>query len=127
MINPAERTTLPVMIVTILVVFWVVFGSRPARGGYDECEFGNHVIVISKLSGLKGMVVTHHRNDTDNLCAKNCGYDVRFVTESGWIYTIEKMRPYELEWPSEPKTETPPAQETTPTPPISVQNLDFGG
>ena len=97
--------------------------ASPALAGYDECVFDNSKIVKSQLSGLRGMVVSHWRNDDDNKVAKNCRYDVRFVTDTGWVYTIEKMRPYELVWPKK-ETETQLPSVTSIDDPL--KGLNFG-
>ncbi len=95
-----------------------------ASAGYPECEYNNSKVVQSRLTGLKGMVVSHHRTDQDELVPRNCRYDIRFVTDSGWVYTIEKMRPYEIKWPPKEPTVT-----ISPVPPrpTGVEGLDFGG
>ncbi len=99
------------------------FLASPASAGYKECEYDNSKTVVSRLSGLEGMVVAHWRADPDELIPRNCRYDVRFVTDTGWVYTIEKMVPYEIRWPTEKPTVAPPS---TPAKSL-VEGLDFGG
>lgn len=99
-----------------------------AQAGYEECEyFENGGFVRSKLSGLKGMVVSHWRTAKENEepTPGGCRFSVRFVTESGWVYTIEKMRPYELEkWKDRPELVRHPR--TAGDPKDYIGNLDFG-
>ncbi len=117
----------------LLILAAMLFLAGPALAGYGECEgYSNGTYVAAKLSGLKGMVVNHHRPGKP-YTADNCRYDVRFVTSTGWVYTIEKMRPYELKKPAAERTVRPVStQPSTTTPaaaPAVVENegLDFGG
>ncbi len=113
----------------VTMLLWAGIGmaalllAPTADAGYTECEYENGKIVQSRLTGLKGMVVTHRRVDKDELISRNCRYDVRFVTSSERVYTIEEMRPYEIRWPSKKAAVTPPST-TTKSP---VEGLDFGG
>ena len=110
----------------LLITAAVFFLSSAANAGHKECEYhGNGSFVRSKLTGLKGMVVSHWRADDDKQAARNCRFSVRWVTESGWVYTIEKMRPYELEkYVGKTKPVFTPPSVPTQNP---VEGLDFGG
>lgn len=112
----------------LLVLASVLFLASTATAGYKECTYENGKLVVSKLSGLKGMVVSHRRLDSHKKVAKNCMYDVRFVTDSGWVYTIEKMMAYEIGWPPRKPTPTVPTPTVpeAPSHPTGVEGLDFG-
>ena len=122
-----ENTVLVITIIIIITVFVLLIDSlsTKASASHPECEFDNGKIVVSKLTGRRGMVVTQYRLDPKETrldpTARNCEYDVRFVTDSGWVFKVKKIRYYELEWPvNEPHI--PPTADT----PTGVEGLDFG-
>lgn len=118
----------------VLIFLLLVLAAGPAAAGYPECDevYPNGSFVSSKLTGLKGMVVSHWRTGQgeEQQTARYCGYNVRFVTDSGWVYTIEKMRGYELKKyvPIAAPEKAPTPTNTTPYFKIDqVRELDFGG
>lgn len=112
------------MLRMLLVLASLLCLTSPATAGYDECVYGNSKIIVSRLNGMRGMVISHWRAKPGELTASNCDYSVRFADDNGRFYTIEKMRPYEIEWP--PGEPTPTAEEAPPRP-TGVEELDFGG
>jgi len=113
------------MLRTLVLIVSLILFAAPALAGYKECEYDNGKIVQSKLSGLKGMIVSHRRMKPDERIAKNCQYDVRWVTSTGLVYTIERMMAYEIKWPSQKPAFTTPEPEVI-NRPTGVENLDFG-